>query len=241
MKHITKSMAFVTALAASSAANALYIDAVPNVNSPGDTSEQTVPDDNDYATRNRGVWTADAPLYSAGLPNVAGDGDPVLFGHNLVSNTTDPFRLTFTLLGYEASDLNQFLYGGTSVFQTKGQTAVDSTFSVVNYGTGLLDFSFLNQPETLVKNDADNGSQVNSTDSKFIDPVTGLNRTTTNFNLFEVEEDYWLISFDDGWTGDDNHDDMVIAVRASKVPEPGTLALLGLGLAGIALRFKAKK
>lgn len=232
MKHITKGMAFVTALAASSAANALYIDAVSNGNSPGDTSEQTVPDDNDYATRDSGVWTADAPLYSAGLPNVAGDGDPVLFGHNLVSNTTDPFRLTFTLLGYEAGDLNQFLYGGTSVFQTKGQTAVDSTFSVVNYGTGLLDFSFLNQPGTLVKNDPANGSQFND----ITKPAS-----STNFNLFEVEEDYWLISFDDGWTGDDNHDDMVIAVRASKVPEPGTLALLGLGLAGIALRFKAKK
>src|SRR5690606_29352065 len=88
-------------------------------------------------------------------------------------------------------------------------------YSMVHYaGLGELDFSFINgmnAPKT-VNNDADNGSQA------------------WNFNLFYVAEDEYLISFDDGHSSDDNHDDMVIHVKASKVPEPGTLALLGLGL-----------
>ena len=95
-----------------------------------------------------------------------------------------------------------------------------------------LGFSFKNQPGVTVLNDETNGSQ-------YVDLAKP--KSSVNFNLFAVAEDYFLISFDDGWTGDDNHDDMVIAVRASKVPEPGTLALLGLGLAGIAVRMKGRK
>lgn len=236
MKHLTKGIAFIATLAASSVANALYIDAVPNGNSPGDPSEQVVPDDNDYATRDKGIWTADTALYSV--------GDTVLFGNNLASTTTESFNLTFTYLGAEAGDVNGFYYAGSKMFETTGGGTTPDTSFTVRFNGGLnslLNFSFINEPGTEVKNDAANGSQVNSNDPKWIDPDTGLNKTSTNFNLFEVSEDYFLISFDDGWRGDDNHDDMVIAVRATEVPEPGTLALLGLGLAGLALRFKAKK
>ncbi|MGC8119087.1 PEP-CTERM sorting domain-containing protein [Marinobacter sp. VGCF2001] len=223
MKKFTQGLALAAAVGFAGVAQAAYIGAVANGNSPGPVSEQSVPGDNDYATRLNGNWTADAPLYSV--------GDTVLFGNNLESTSSDPFKLTFTYLGKEANDNNQFYWDNTLVFDTN--TAVDTQYSTVFTGglNALLDFKFINGSGVTINNDANNGSQLNNSNPN----------STTNFNLFYVADDYFLISLDDGYVGDDNHDDMVIAVRASKVPEPGTLALLGLGLAGIAVRMKGRK
>lgn len=224
MKKLTQGLALAAAVGFAGVAQAAYIDAVANGNAPGAAAEQSVPGDNDYATRVGGTWTADAPLYSV--------GDTVLFGHNLKSTSSDPFKLTFTYLGKEAQDNNQFYWNNNLVFDENNSP--DDTFSTIFYGgmDELLTFSFVNGNNVEVFNDGANGSQRN---------VPSDPKSSVNFNLFSVSEDYFLISFDDGWSGDDNHDDMVIAVRASKVPEPGTLALLGLGLAGIAVRMKGRK
>lgn len=49
----------------------------------------------------------------------------------------------------------------------------------------------------------------------------------------------WLFAFEDGT--DNDYNDMVVKVESIKVPEPGTLALLGLGFAGLAAASRRKQ
>lgn len=144
-----------------------------------------------------------------------------------------PGTLTFTLNGKEAAFNNQFNFGGNQLFTTNGlpysawnEWAVSDGHSV---NSGVLDFSFcvIAGGTGCVTNVGNQGSYLGTLQSigiKIVDSETA-----------------WLL-WDDGGAGpDDNHDDMVIGVKYTSVPEPATSLLFGLGILGTALTMRRRK
>jgi PEP-CTERM motif len=150
--------------------------------------------------------------------------------------------VTFTYLGFEAGYDNEFLLdangngsfdlifsnkiGGTADINGKARTVVGDTYTVVldpaNFTEGIIPFMFkadVNGAKGLVAN---GGNPDNTGD--------GPNFFTSfDPNPAAISGSSLVLFLDDGGAGsDEDHDDM--GIRIAVVPEPGTMAILGVGL-----------
>lgn len=187
---------------------------------------------------------AAASSAQAGLISVTGGADHIApLNNNFVAGATyniggnvyadSDVHLTYTYLGYEAGYSNDFSAIGGSVLLNNKSNSVgdnDSGYALA----GLLDFEFTTygtNPNVTIENGSN--LQIGALQSF----ATMIDYTWSDGTGYDA-----VLFFDDSGAGpDDNHDDHIIGVTAVKVPEPGTLALFGLGLAGMGIATRKRQ
>ena len=147
------------------------------------------------------------------------------FGGNLQANQTGELALTFNFLAEEAGAVNTFTSGNGTI----NNTNLKSSFSYTgSYAEGdLINFGFTTDRLPALLNFVLNGSNVIG--DGVVSFAIALD-TTYKGVAYDA-----ILFFDDvgGVNDDDNHDDLLIGVKAVQVPESSAFILMMLGLAGL--------
>jgi hypothetical protein len=179
----------------------------------GGTAPINVPGDNDFKSQLAGVDVSRFVLGRVlGLTDVQ-KGDVI----------------DIDFFAAEAGYRNTFYWGNTKVLDNQGNRSfAERDVATVDAYNGSLGFKFC-------------AVTVNSCLTNFGNNSTRWNSyQSIGMWLTDGGSTAWLLWDDSGANMDDDHDDLVIRLRHRRVPEPGTLALFGAGLIGIAM-FRRRK